>query len=221
MEKTIERIYDLPDEQIVELTEEQILLYVDKELAIEKIPSIALSWGYEKVPDVIYPREGRSVIILKDLLIGFNNIEDASKIVNMLVKANAFKVDRRYLEGTFDAVYVGGNPVSPVIENNIIYTDEEVKMINERNKESEISSKKNKNETVNRAYDIRKKVLNFVNKTKEAYEYDNRLIEIFNRYIEIADGDKEKAMKFLKEAYEFGKLTDERIRLAHGMDQAQ
>lgn len=219
MEKTIERIYDLTDEQIVELSEEQILLYIDKELAIEKIPSIALSWEYEKEPEMAYPRQGRSAIVLKDLSIGFNNGEDAQNIVNMLIKAGVFKVERQYLKGSYDTVYIGGDLISCETENHIVYTEEEIKMINKKNEENKVVDKKERNETIDKAYNIRKKVWNFVYKVRSDYEYDNKLIQIFNRYIEIADGNKEKAIEFLQEAYKFGESTDKRIRSAHGMCQ--
>lgn len=54
-----------------------------------------------------------------------------------------------------------------------------------------------------------------VNVTKEGVfttSYNNDLVGIFERYKDIADGDMEVAMNFIKEAYPFNEETESFIR---------
>lgn len=59
-----------------------------------------------------------------------------------------------------------------------------------------------------------KEILSFVRKVDSVEErsYNNDLVGIFERYKDIADGDLEVAMKFIKEAYPFNEETESFIR---------
>lgn len=55
-----------------------------------------------------------------------------------------------------------------------------------------------------------KKFLGFFRKQERSY--NNDLVGIFERYKDIADGDMEVAMNFIKEAYPFNEETESFIR---------
>lgn len=52
----------------------------------------------------------------------------------------------------------------------------------------------------------------YVYNIKQERSYNNDLVGIFERYKDIADGDMEVAMNFIKEAYPFNEETESFIR---------
>lgn len=58
----------------------------------------------------------------------------------------------------------------------------------------------------------RDRVLKYVYNIKQERSYNNDLVGIFERYKDIADGDMEVAMNFIKEAYPFNEETESFIR---------
>lgn len=87
-------VFDLSRDEIVALTDEDISLYIDKELANKGIPIEAKNWNIKNKKEVVYPRTGVPVFMLKDIGIGFRTIEGATEVANLLVKYNAFKQNR-------------------------------------------------------------------------------------------------------------------------------
>lgn len=73
------------------------------------------------------------------------------------------------------------------------------------------------NKTVEEANNIRSRVLKYVDKIKQERAYNIDLCMTFERYIEIADKDAERAMAFLKEAYPFNEETEVFIRKRYNM----
>lgn len=59
---------------------------------------------------------------------------------------------------------------------------------------------------------MKDRVLKYVYNIKQERSYNNDLVGIFERYKDIADGDLEVAMKFIKEAYPFNEETESFIR---------
>lgn len=152
-------VFDLSRDEIVSLTCKEIYLYIDKELAGKGIPIEAKNWNIKNKKEVVYPRTGVPVFMLKDIGIGFRTIEGATEVANLLIKYNAFK-----------------------------------------------------NDTVEKANEIKDRVLKYVYNIKQERSYNNDLIGIFERYKDIADGDMEVAMSFIKEAYPFNEETESFIR---------
>ena len=68
------------------------------------------------------------------------------------------------------------------------------------------------NNTLKNANEIKDRVLKCVDKIKQERSYNNDLVGIFERYKDIADGDMEVAMNFIKEAYPFNEETESFIR---------
>lgn len=68
------------------------------------------------------------------------------------------------------------------------------------------------NDTVKKANEIKDRVLKYVYNIKQERSYNNDLVGIFERYKDIADGDMEVAMNFIKEAYPFNEETESFIR---------
>lgn len=89
---------------------------------------------------------------------------------------------------------------------------EEFDKVNKENKDPELESINSFNDTVKKANEIKDRVLKYVYNIKQERSYNNDLVGIFERYKDIADGDMEVAMNFIKEAYPFNEETESFIR---------
>lgn len=92
------------------------------------------------------------------------------------------------------------------------YSKEEFDKIDEKNKNPELTSINTFNDTVKKANEIKDRVLKYVYNIKQERSYNNDMVGIFERYKDIADGDLEVAMNFIKEAYPFNEETESFIR---------
>lgn len=205
-------IFDLSRDEIVELTDEDISLYIDKELANKGIPIEAKNWNIKNKKEVVYSRTGVPVFMLKDIGIGFRTIEGATEVANLLVKYNAFKTESRYLAGSYEQFWIMKEGVCPAVKGETGYSKEEFDKIDEKNKNPELTSINTFNDTVKKANEIKDRVLKYVYNIKQERSYNNDLVGIFERYKDIADGDMEVAMNFIKEAYPFNEETESFIR---------
>lgn len=181
------------------LTDEEISLYIDKELVGKGIPIEAKNWNIKNEKEVVYPRTGVPVFMLKDVGIGFRTIEGATEVANLLVKYNAFKTESRFLTGSYEQFWIIKESVCPAIKGEAGYSKEEF----------DINSFNN---TLKNANEIKDRVLKYVYNIKQERSYNNDLVGIFERYKDIADGDMEVAMNFIKEAYPFNEETESFIR---------
>ena len=205
-------VFDLSRDEIVALTDEDISLYIDKELANKGIPIEAKNWNIKNKKEVVYPRTGVPVFMLKDIGIGFRTIEGATEVANLLVKYNAFKTEPRYLAGSYEQFWIMKEGVCPAVKGETGYSKEEFDKIDEKNKNPELTSINTFNDTVKKANEIKDRVLKCVYNIKQERSYNNDLVGIFERYKDIADGDMEVAMNFIKEAYPFNEETESFIR---------
>lgn len=205
-------VFDLSRDEIVALTDEDISLYIDKELANKGIPIEAKNWNIKNKKEVVYPRTGVPVFMLKDIGIGFRTIEGATEVANLLVKYNAFKTESRYLAGSYEQFWIMKEGVCPAVKGETGYSKEEFDKIDEKNKNPELTRINTFNDTVKKANEIKDRVLKCVYNIKQERSYNNDLVGIFERYKDIADGDMEVAMNFIKEAYPFNEETESFIR---------
>lgn len=210
-------VFDLSRDEIVSLTCKEIYLYIDKELAGKGIPIEAKNWNIKDKKEIVYPRTGVPVFMLKDIGIGFRTIEGATEVANLLVKYNAFKTESRYLKGSYEQFWIIGKSVCPAITGEAGYSKEEFDKVNKENKDPELESINSFNDTVKKANEIKDRVLKYVDKIKQERAYNIDLCMTFERYIEIADKDAERAMAFLKEAYPFNEETEVFIRKRYNM----
>lgn len=205
-------VFDLSRDEIVALTDEDISLYIDKELANKGIPIEAKNWNIKNKKEISYLKTGVPLFVLKDIGIGFRTIEGATEVANLLVKYNAFKTESRYLAGSYEQFWIMKEGVCPAVKGETGYSEEEFDKIDEKNKNPELTGINTFNDTVKKANEIKDRVLKYVYNIKQERSYNNDMVGIFERYKDIADGDMEVAMNFIKEAYPFNEETESFIR---------
>lgn len=188
-----------------------------KELAGKGIPIEAKNWNIKNEKEVVYPDCGVPIFVIKDIGVGFRKIEDATEVANLLVRSRAFKVNSKYLNRSYERLNVINEGVVPAVEGCVGYTNEEFERVNKENNDPESEKIGSFNKTVEEANNIRSRVLKYVDKIKQERAYNIDLCMTFERYIEIADKDAERAMAFLKEAYPFNEETEVFIRKRYNM----
>lgn len=139
-------------------------------------------------------------------------IEGATEVANLLIKYNAFKMESKFLIGSYERFWIINGSVCPAITGEAGYSKEEFDKVNKENKDPELESINSFNDTVKKANEIKDRVLKYVYNIKQERSYNNDLVGIFERYKDIADGDMEVAMNFIKEAYPFNEETESFIR---------
>lgn len=174
-------------------------------------------WNIKNEKEVVYPDCGVPIFVIKDIGVGFRKIEDATEVVNLLVRSRAFKVGSKYLNRSYERLNVINEGVVPAVEGCVGYTNEEFERVNKENNDPESAKIGSFNKTVEEANNIRSRVLKYVDKIKQERAYNIDLCMTFERYIEIADKDAERAMAFLKEAYPFNEETEVFIRKRYNM----
>lgn len=217
MNKKMKTVFDLSRDEIVALTDEEISLYIDKELVGKGIPIEAKNWNIKNEKEVVYPRTGVPVFMLKDIGIGFRTIEGATEVANLLVKYNAFKIESRFLTGSYEQFWIIKESICPAIKGEAGYSKEEFDKVNKENEDPELESINSFNNTLKNANEIKDRVLKYVDKIKRERAYNIDLCMTFERYVEIADKDAEQAMAFLKEANPFNEETEVFIRKRYNM----
>lgn len=175
------------------------------------------NWNIKNEKEVVYPDCGVPIFVIKDIGVGFRKIEDATEVVNLLVRSRAFKVGSKYLNRSYERLNVINEGVVPAVEGCVGYTNEEFERVNKENNDPESAKIGSFNKTVEEANNIRSRVLKYVDKIKQERAYNIDLCMTFERYIEIADKDAERAMAFLKEAYPFNEETEVFIRKRYNM----
>ena len=178
-------VFDLSRDEIVALTDEEISLYIDKELVGKGIPIEAKNWNIKNEKEVVYPDCGVPIFVIKDIGVGFRKIEDATEVVNLLVRSRAFKVGSKYLNRSYERLNVINEGVVPAVEGCVGYTNEEFERVNKENNDPESEKIGSFNKTVEEANNIRSRVLKYVDKIKQERAYNIDLCMTFERYIEI------------------------------------
>lgn len=130
---------------------------------------------------------------------------------------NAELMESKFLIGSYEQFWIINGSVCPAITGEAGYSKEEFDKVNKENKDPELESINSFNDTVKKANEIKDRVLKYVDKIKQERAYNIDLCMTFERYIEIADKDAERAMAFLKEAYPFNEETEVFIRKRYNM----
>lgn len=145
------------------------------------------------------------------------SFQKSSQEIEKVNPLYAFKVGSKYLNRSYERLNVINEGVVPAVEGCVGYTNEEFERVNKENNDPESAKIGSFNKTVEEANNIRSRVLKYVDKIKQERAYNIDLCMTFERYIEIADKDAERAMAFLKEAYPFNEETEVFIRKRYNM----
>jgi hypothetical protein len=201
---TLKRFNELTKNEIRSLTREDLETYIDLECAINKIPLLPKN---PPVPpsESCYRKLEENIYGVGDFY--FKNEKDANDLIEFLDKRQAFDYNYEYDLRIYKKLDVKSNDYklqlkikSAISKENFDKIKNQLKLEN-KNKEQYKKSLQNYE-------DIEKARENTENDIVYKWELEQKNIiklkEIssnFDRYLKLADNDKETALRFLKDAY--------------------
>lgn len=207
-------IKDLTRNEVVELSEEQLSFYLGCELVANGFPIDIL----DKKPRVEIPRPAtpevdKIVYRIGNSSLAVDNMEDAVKITNMLFEAGACTLDQRYIGmgSGFDYMSYRSDtitsldvaPVKLYKKKDIFDFDKEVDRYN-----AAVKVENKEDERIDDARQVANDFWAYVSRIKNERVYNKRLKELFSKYLEITEGNKDKAMQLIRMSYTFNEETE-------------
>lgn len=217
----MKRVYDLTEEEILSLTEEQISHYVDVECALEGIKLIPQHPGPEPVNEV--PEKDHvayEVVGLK-----FLNSEDANKVLQLISPMKIYEstyhrnYDLRYLKRIEPDDYN-----FPKVQMKKYYKEETATSISglyevyKKKKETWDKLKKEYDEATNGVEGIRKEIRNHIYDVTAHARQRSDLMNEFNRYLSLSEDNPRIALNFLEKVRvleEFPEVKEQIDKLIH------
>lgn len=211
----LESIFSLSRKQVLSLTEEQIKYYITVELANNNLPIDILNKKANRIKTDLEP--AGEVFRVGGIYTA--DLESARIIKEMMIKGKIVDLSGVYLQPSSWSSYV------QYIEDRVMRNNITIETINVYNK-TEAENVKNKNEmieksgydmkSIQRANGLKTDVFDYIAKLRKEKEDEDRLVNLFDEYVEIAKGDKEVAWNLFEKANK--NLTDsfiDRIREAY------
>lgn len=207
-------IKDLTRNEVVELSEERLSFYLGCELVANGFPIDILDKKPRvEIPRPVAPEVDKTVYRIGNSSLAVDNMEDAVKITNMLFEAGACTLEQRYIGmgSGFDYMSYRSDtitsldvaPVKLYKKKDIFDFDKEVDRYN-----AAVKVENKEDERIDDARQVANDFWAYVSRIKNERVYNERLKELFSRYLEITEGDKDKAMHLVRISYAFNEETE-------------
>ncbi len=192
----MQTIYDLTDDEIATLTDEQVNLFVDIECAKAGAPLLPpepqeLSKPEAKEDKTFYGVAG----------VYFEKPEEAAELLAVIDRHRTFEYDyKSFGKVAKPGRTYGANEITSVKMFSVGYYDEHRKSLEqyEAEKRKFDSEKKRHEQAVNERRETTAAVWELVSIARELKAEREQIARSFQRYLELAKGDKEIAFNFLK-----------------------
>ncbi|MCK5613125.1 hypothetical protein KAR91_65230 [Candidatus Pacearchaeota archaeon] len=197
----IKRLEDCTDEDLLNMTEEQVEDLIDYECVhtgVRLLPEMPVK------PTEEAPKEDFEFFEVSELQ--FVNKEDAEKIAELA--ASMDRIESKYESGpTYTRIVTGTKKEDPGIQKKKKFSEEYLNQV--KVKKQRIEERKKEYNELKKEYDdiseARSSIIdNVFNKLKEARQAGQRLIALrdeSHRYLKLAIGDKEIAQRFMTDAF--------------------
>ena len=207
-------IKDLTRNEVVGLSEERLSFYLGCELVANGFPIDILDKKPRvEIPRPVAPEVDKTVYRIGNSFLAVDNMEDAVKITNMLFEAGACTLEQRYIGmgSGFDYMSYRSDtitsldvaPVKLYKKKDIFDFDKEIDKYN-----NAIKVENKEDERIDDARQVANDFWAYVSRIKNERAYNERLKELFSRYLEITEGDKDKAMQLIRMSYAFNEETE-------------
>ena len=207
-------IKDLTRNEVVELSEERLSFYLGCELVANGFPIDILDKKPRvEIPRPVVPEVDKTVYRIGNSFLAVDNIEDAVKITNMLFEAGACTLEQRYIGmgSGFDYMSYRSDtittldvaPVKLYKKKDVFDFDKEVDRYNDA-----IKVENKEDERIDAAKEVVSNFWAYVSHIEDERAYNERLKELFSRYLEITEGNKDKAMQLIRMSYAFNEETE-------------
>lgn len=200
-------IFDLSWREIVGLSDKQVEVFVKRALINENIPIDVFSRKEVKLEEPV-TKTCYDVSFGYSTLLSFDKIEDAVAFKEFVDKKKGFI--REYAGNVNGkSFYVRKEHNDVRIFDEVVTTEEEIKRVKDVN--SRIGEEVIDVSIKNKAHDIRRDVLKHVGDTKFDYYMSKEKLDLFIEYVELAEGNAEKAYSLFEKSVTITEITKELI----------
>ena len=207
-------IKDLSRNEVVSLSEEQLHFYLGCELVANGFPIDILDKKPRvEIPRPVAPEVDKTVYRIGNSSLAVDNMEDAVKITNMLFEAGTCTLDHIYIGmgSGFDYMNYRSDTITSLDvasvklykKKDVFDFDKEVGRYNDA-----IKAEDKKDERIDDARKVADNFWAYVSNIKNERVYNEQLKELFSRYLEITEGNKDKAMQLIRMSYPFNEETE-------------
>lgn len=201
----MKRLEDYTREELINITDEEKKLLIEIEAMCEGV-EIPDTPKYIEEQFVDRPDMEVYEIEVGDLI--YTSKEEAEKVISFLNSTSRGTLDYKYETG-YDRKYYKSNDDLVSAKSIRVYSDEKYRQISnllKANKNAKEVNDKLKNEYINaiKGYNnIVAEVQEAIDNAVYAKQTEERYRTAYDRYIELANGDKEVAQTFFKNTYEY------------------
>ena len=198
-------IFDLSWREIVGLSDEQVEVFVKRALINENIPINVFS---KKEIELVEPKTKPcyDLMIGYSTAISFEKIEDAVEVREFISKKGGFRIEYEGVVGD-KSYYIKAKDCNLRISTEGFTTKEEIEKAREENEKIEKEYIPVNIKT--RACDIRSSIFKHVNDIKFDYSKSKEKLDLFIEYVELAEGNAEKAYPLFEKSVTITEITKE------------
>lgn len=200
----MQRIFDLSNSEILNLTDEHVQKYIDVECLLQGVPLVPTEAPVE--PKV--PKPEPDTLIYSVGGVEFYDEVQAAQVLNILRRSDLASKKYQSAHGeTFYSVEPLGEYSHPTLKSEKVFSPEYWEEVQKQAEEYGRSmvqyrdAKKAYDTAKNNVREIEKDVWIYVSQIRADHAERQRLIREFDRYVHLADGDRVTAWKFFSEAH--------------------
>lgn len=210
----MKRLAEMTSEEVYELKSEDVKKELQMRLIENGLPIDILDRKCEELK-LKEPKEEEYAYEVAPFGIHFDSQEKAKEVANLIKKNGGYETSFDYLDTKFyRQVHTRREGYSPIEIRMVRICDkEEADRIKKENKSilEEYDKLKTSDEDIKKANDIRDEIDLEIMRRANKYKNNMKLYDIFKEYIDLVDGDKEKAIKLMEVSYSFNDETKEYI----------
>lgn len=210
----MKRLAEMTSKEVYELKSEDVKKELQMRLIENGLPIDILD---RKCEELKFKEPGKEEYAYEITPFGihFDSQEKAKEVVDLIRKNGGYETSWDYLDTKFyRQVHTRKEDCSPIEIRMVRICDKkEVKKIKKENESilDEYNKLKTSDEDIEKANSIKDEIDLEIMRRANKYKNNMKLYDVFEEYIDLVDGDKEKAIKIMEVSYSFNDETEKYI----------
>lgn len=210
----MKRLAEMTSKEVYELKSEDVKKELQMRLIENGLPIDILDRKCEELK-LKEPGKEEYAYEITPFGIHFDSQEKAKEVVDLIRKNGGYETSWDYLDTKFyRQVHTRKEDCSPIEIRMVRICDKkEVKKIKKENESilDEYNKLKTSDEDIEKANSIKDEIDLEIMRRANKYKNNMRLYDVFEEYVDLVDGDKEKAIKLMEVSYSFNDETEKYI----------
>lgn len=220
----MKRLAEMTSKEVYELKSEDVKKELQMRLIENGLPIDILD---RKCEELKFKEPGKEEYAYEITPFGihFDSQEKAKEVVDLIRENGGYETSWDYLDTKFyRQVHTRKEDCSPIEIRMVRICDKkEVKKIKKENESilDEYNKLKTSDEDIEKANSIKDEIDLEIMRRANKYKNNMRLYDVFEEYVDLVDGDKEKAIKLMEVSYSFNDETEKYILDRHEKEQEE